>query len=162
MRLTVKASSISGRGVFAGDDIRAGELIHRMDGRRVSLIRCMIEIARGSVRIDDPLPIQRYEYLLLDEFSILFNHCCQPNAGVANEMDLVALADIPCGQEITFDYSLTMRPSLFAAFWRMPCNCQAPSCRKEIGDVRSVPLQQLQRCLQAGAVQDFILASLKG
>lgn len=103
MKLTVKGSPISGRGVFAEDDIRPGELIHRMGGRRISLIRCIAEIATGSIRIDDPLSIQKYRYLVLDEFSILFNHCCQANAGLANEVDLVALTDIPRGQEIAFD-----------------------------------------------------------
>jgi hypothetical protein len=161
VRLTVKASSINGRGVFAEDDIRQGELIHRMGGRRVSLLRCMAEIATGQIRIDDPLSIRKYEYLVLDEFSILFNHCCQANAGLANEVDMVALRDIPREEEITFDYSMTVRPSLYTTFWKMPCNCQAPLCRKEIGDVRSVPAQHLQKYVNAGALQDFILASLK-
>ena len=161
MRLTVKASPINGSGVFAEDPIRQGELIHRMGGRRVSLIRCIAEIVTRSIRIDDPLPIQKYKYLILDEFSILFNHCCQANAGVANEVDLVALTNISPGEEITFDYSMTVRPSLYTTFWKMHCNCGAPLCRKKIGDVRSVPLQHLQRYLNAGALQDFILASLK-
>jgi hypothetical protein len=160
VRLTVKASPINGRGVFAEDDIRQGELIHRMGGRRVSLLRCIAEIATGHIRIDDPLSVRKYEYLVLDEFSILFNHCCQANAGLASEVDMVALRDIPRGEEITFDYSMTVRPSLYTAFWKMPCNCQAPLCRKEIGDVRSVPAQHLQKYLDAGALQDFILASL--
>jgi hypothetical protein len=45
--------------------------------------------------------------------------------------------------------------------WRMPCNCGSPTCRREIGDVRSVPPQHLQKYLRAGALQDFILASLR-
>jgi hypothetical protein len=43
----------------------------------------------------------------------------------------------------------------------MPCNCGSPTCRREIGDVRSVPPQHLQKYLRAGALQDFILASLR-
>jgi hypothetical protein len=74
---------------------------------------------------------------------------------------LVALTDISLGEEITFDYSMTVRPSLYTTFWKMPCNCGTPLCRKKIGDVRSVPLQHLQKYLNAGALQDFILASLK-
>ena len=38
---------------------------------------------------------------------------------------------------------------------------RAPMCRKEIGDVRSVPPQHLQKYLRAGALQGFILASLR-
>ena len=132
-----------------------------MGGRRVSLLRCIAEIATGHIRIDDPLSIRKYEYLVLDEFSILFNHCCQANSGIANEVDLVALTDIARGEEITFDYSMTVRRSLYTVLWRMPCNCGSPMCRKEIGDVRSVPPQHLQRYVTAGALQDFIVASLR-
>jgi hypothetical protein len=161
VRLTVKASSINGRGVFAEDDIRQGELVHRMGGRRVSLMRCVWELATGAIRIDDPLSIRKYTYLVLDDFSIRFNHCCQANSGIANEVDLVALTDIARGEEITFDYSMTVRRSLYTVLWRMPCNCGSPMCRKEIGDVRSVPPQHLQRYVTAGALQDFIVASLR-
>jgi hypothetical protein len=160
MKLIVRPSAINGWGVFADDDIRQGELIHRMGGRKVSLMRCILEIAKGTIRIDDPLSIQKYRYLVLDDLSILFNHCCHANASLTGEVDLIALADIPRGQEITFDYSMTVRPSLFTALWKMPCNCAVPTCRKAIGNVRSVTPQQLQRYLQAGALQDFILASL--
>jgi hypothetical protein len=160
VRLTVKASPINGRGVFAEDDIRQGQLVHRMAGRRVSLLRCVWEVATGAIRIDDPLSIRKYTYLVLDDVSIRFNHCCQANSGIANEVDLVALTDIARGEEVTFDYSMTVRRSLYTALWRMPCNCGSPTCRKQIGDVRSVPPQHLQRYLRAGALQDFILKSL--
>ena len=56
---------------------------------------------------------------------------------------------------------MTVRPSLYTILWKMPCNCRAPLCRKKIGDVLSVPAQHLQKYLDAGALQDFILASLK-
>jgi uncharacterized protein len=160
MQLLVKASTISGRGVFAEQDIRKGQLIHRMGGRRISLARCIAEIAAGAIRIDDPLPVGKYEYLVLDEFSILFNHSCGANAGIANEVDLTALTDIPRGAEITFDYSMTVRASLFTAFWKMPCGCGASSCRGSVGDIRTVSEEHVQRYLQVGALQDFIVDSL--
>src|SRR5262245_21525962 len=160
MRLADKASTIAGRGVFAGIDIRKGELIHRMGGRRVSLLGCIAGMLTGAIRIGDPLPIRKYEYVVLDEFSILFNHSCSANAGIANEVNLVAMTDIPRGTEITFDYSMTGRASIFTAFWKMPCGCGAPSCRKSIGDIRTVSDEQVQRYLRAGALQDCIIDSL--
>ena len=160
MRLAVRTSTIAGRGVFAGVDIRKGELIHRMGGRRVSLLGCIAGVFTGAIRIDDALPIRKYEYVVLDEFSILFNHSCGANAGIANEVNLIALTDIPRGTEITFDCSMTVRASVFTAFWKMPCGCGAPSCRKTIGDIRTVPEEQVERYLQAGALQDFIIDSL--
>jgi hypothetical protein len=131
-----------------------------MGGRRVSLLACIAGVLTGDIRIDDALPIRKYEYVLLDEFSILFNHSCGANAGIANEVNLIALTDIARGTEITFDYSMTVRASVFTAFWKMPCDCGAPFCRKTIGDIRTVSHEQVQRYLQAGAVQDFIIDSL--
>lgn len=160
MRLAVNTSTIAGRGVFAGIDIRKGELIHRMGGRRVSLLGCIAGVLTGDIRIDDPLPIRKYEYIVLDEFSTLFNHSCAANAGIVNEVNLVALTDIARGTEITFDYSMTVRASVLTAFWTMPCGCGAPSCRKTIGDIRTVSEAQVQRYLRAGALQDFIIDSL--
>ena len=161
MRLAVKSSTIAGRGVFAEVDIRKGELIHRMGGRRVSLLGCIAAALTGAIRIGDPLPIRKYEYVVLDEFSILFNHSCGANAGIANEVNLIALIDIARGTEITFDYSMTLRASVLTAFRKMPCGCGAPSCRKTIGDIGTVPDEQVERYLQAGALQDFIIDSLK-
>jgi len=97
---------------------------------------------------------------VLDEFSILFNHSCGVNAGIANEVDLIALTDIPGGAEITFDYSMTVRASVFTANWKMPCGCGAPSCHKTIGDIRTVSGAQVQRYLRPGALQNFIVDSL--
>ena len=65
MRLAVQASTIAGRGVFTQVDIRKGELIHRMGGRRVSLLGCIAGVLTGDIRIGDPLPIRTYEYVVL-------------------------------------------------------------------------------------------------
>jgi len=161
MKLAVRDSGISGSGVFAEADIRQGEMIHRMGGKRVSLLRCGFGILTGSVRIDDPLPIQNYQFIVLDDFSIRFNHSCSANAGLKGEGDLVAVVDIPKGGEVTFDYSLTMRPSFYSTFWSMPCRCSSPLCRKVIRDIRSVPAGQVRTFLAAGAVQDFMLESAR-
>lgn len=157
MKLAVRDSGISGRGVFAEQDIRRGERIYRLGGERVSLLQCIGRVATGSVRMDDPLAIGKYTYIVLDDFSVRFNHSCEANAGIVGESDLVALVDIPRGQEVTFDYSLTVRPTVFTLLWRMPCQCGAASCRGTIGDIRSVPQERLRRYVKAGALQDFIL-----
>lgn len=162
MKLAVKGSAISGRGVFAGENIRRGEHIYRLGGERVSLLQCISGIVQGKIRMDDPLAIRKYEYIVLDDFSIRFNHSCEANAGLVGESDLVALVDIPCGQEITFDYSMTVRPSILTLFWGMPCKCGAATCRGSIGDIRSIAPQRLRAHMQAGALQDYMLDLFKG
>jgi SET domain len=148
-------------GVFAERDFKRGEVIHQMGGRRISYLRCVAEILAGRIRIDDPLQIGRNLYIALDDFSIRFNHSCEANAGIRAEGEMFALADIPRGTEIAFDYSMTVVPSHYSWFWRMPCRCGTPSCRKRIGDLHSVPRAKLRQYVEAGALQDYMLDYLR-
>ena len=63
----------------------------------------------------------------------LINHSCNPNCGLtfaADGVALIALRDIPKGEEITWDYSTT---SLDHG-WSMQCYCEMPQCRRIVGD----------------------------
>ena len=161
MDLSVKPSGISTKGVFAERDFKRGEVLHQMGGRRISYLRCVAEILTRRIRIDDPLQIGRNLYIALDDFSIRFNHSCEANAGIRRECELFALVDIPRGTEITFDYSMTVVPSHYSWFWKMSCNCGAPTCRKRIGDLSSVPPTKLRQYVEAGALQDYMLNYLQ-
>jgi hypothetical protein len=144
-------------GVFAERDFQRGEIIHQMGGRPISYLRCVAEILTGRIRIDDPLQIGRDLYIALDDFSIRFNHSCEANAGMRREAELFALVDIPRGHEIAFDYSMTVVPSYYSWVWRMSCSCGTPTCRKRIGDLRSVPGAKVRQYIEAGALQDYML-----
>jgi SET domain len=159
--LSVRSSCISTKGVFAERDFKRGQVIHQMGGRRLSYLRCVAEILTRHIRIDDPLQIGRNLYIALDDFSIRFNHSCEANAGIRRECELFALVDIPRGTEITFDYSMTVVPSHYSWFWKMSCNCGAPTCRKRIGDLSSVPPAKLRQYVEAGALQDYMLNYLR-
>lgn len=161
MDLSVRPSGISTMGVFADRDFARGEVIYRLGGRRISYLRCVAEILACRIRIDDPLQIGRNLYIALDEFSIRFNHSCEANAGMRGESELFALVDIPSGSEITFDYSMTVVPSHYSWFWRMACSCGAPTCRKRVGDLQSVPRAKLRQYIEAGALQDYMLDYLR-
>ncbi len=158
--LAVDNSGISGHGVFATRDIQSGSLIHRMNGKRASLLQCVAAIAKGSLNIDDPLQISRFGYIVLDEFSNRFNHSCEPNAALVNEADLVTVKPIAAGDEITFDYSLTVKHAFYTAFWRMPCRCGKASCRGEIGDIASVPERVIDLNVKRGTLQAYILSTI--
>jgi hypothetical protein len=54
---------------------------------------------------------------------VFVNHSCEPNAGIRQNQNLVALRKIRRGQEIRYDYSTTMEEDSFA----MQCLCGAPS-----------------------------------
>lgn len=155
--LTVKTTCRYGRGVFAASDIAKGTVIHVLSGERITLDEFVNRIFRGEERLDDPLQIGRRTYLDLDEFSRLFNHACEPNAGLRKTSELFALRNIRGGEEIVYDYSATIAPTV----WQMRCACHAGTCRKILGDIRSIPRRQLETYKQAGALQRYMKPLLK-
>lgn len=161
MTISVKPSSIAGFGVFANVPFAAGETIHVMSGKNISFVGAGIRVIRGQLTIDNPLNIGKYRYRLLDDPSVRFNHNCDPNAGLRKEAEMFAYRDIAAGEEITFDYSLTVLPTPFTARWRMPCGCGAPSCRGTVTDIRGVPSERIAELQRRGALQDFVLAWLE-
>ncbi len=145
-----------GQGIFAASDIKAGTFIHTLGGARISLDEFVARVRRGDERLDDALQIGKKTYLDLDEFSRLFNHSCAPSAGLRQANELFALRDIRPGEEITFDYSATVAPTV----WRMECRCGSPQCRRVLGDIRSIPKAQLDQYRKAGALQRYMQALL--
>ncbi len=62
-----------------------------------------------------------------------FNHSCDPNSGFSGQVFLVAMRDIDAGEEITFDYGMTVSESAGSDMvFRMACSCGSPLCRKTI------------------------------
>ena len=111
----------------------------------------------GEEYIDDPLQIGRRTYIDLDEFSRLFNHSCNPNAGMRKTSEIFALRDIRRGEQITYDYSMTVAPTV----WKMDCQCGSQNCRKTLGDVLSIPSDRIAEYKKAGALQRYMKLLLK-
>lgn len=157
MKLVVRSTGKYGRGVFAAEAIPKGVVIHVLAGERMTLDEFVSCISCGGERLDDPLQIGRRTYLDLDDFSRLFNHGCDPNAGLRKTSELFALRDIRAGEEIVYDYSATIAPTI----WAMRCLCGAASCRKTLGDIRSIPPRQLASYKRAGALQRYMKPLLR-
>jgi carboxylesterase len=148
---------------IATRDYAAGEIVHMMDGRRQSVWAGMAGMAALRSRMDGPLQIGVCSYLALDTDSGRFRHSCNANAAIRGARELFALRPISKGEAITFDYSMTRRPAIFARYFgyprgrRTPCNCRAPNCRGYIGDISTVPASQRQVYVDSGALQDFMV-----
>ena len=84
--------------------IDPGEEILRFAGPRIDLAQAL---AKGDLH-GNTLQIDEGWYLDLEEPGMLVNHACEPNAGVVDDVVLVALRPIARGEEIFFDYSTTM------------------------------------------------------
>jgi SET domain-containing protein len=136
-------SDISNHGTFAKQPIVKGELIaifggHVMDS---AAVQSLPEAARFMVLqvADDQFIGSRAE----SEFGVgdFVNHSCEPNAGIKGQIFLVAMRDIAVGEEITFDYAMTISAELFA---RMECSCKSKKCRGVVtcNDWQDKKLQQ--------------------
>jgi len=160
-KLELRETKKYGLGVFADENIREGQTIHLLTGEAISLAECIRRVKDGEETVDDPLQIEIELYLDLDYLSRAFNHSCDPSAGLRNRSELFALRNIRKGEEITYDYSATVGPNISAAMWQMPCCCSATSCRKQIGNILTLPPETLTRYQKLGALQDYIMLLLE-
>ncbi|MDX1253283.1 MAG: SET domain-containing protein-lysine N-methyltransferase [Gammaproteobacteria bacterium] len=128
-KIILKTSAAHGKGVFASEPIAAGEAILTFSG----------PVWRRSEADFTTYHLQIGEDLYLGPSSGLddyVNHCCQPNSGFREGLDLVALRAIQPGEEITWDYSTAIDEADFEGF---PCGCGASSCRGRVVSFRDLP-----------------------
>jgi SET domain-containing protein len=137
-RIQTRRSGVHGKGVFAVQDIAAGDTIIEYLGEIISWPEAQ---ARHP---HDPEQPNHTFYFHIDENHVIdgliggnssrwINHACEPNCE-AQEQDrrifIKALRDIAPGEELNFDYGLVIderyTPKLKAEY---PCWCGATSCR---------------------------------
>jgi len=140
----------NGKGVFAAVALAKGEIIFTFAGRVISLEEVM---AKGEQQ-SNPIQIDTQNYLDVESPGVFINHSCDPNAGIVNDSVLIALRDIPQGEEICFDYSTSMSENL----WTMDCRCRTGKCRGMIKDFHYLPPELKADYLELGIVQSFIVA----
>ena len=137
-----------GKGVFARSMIREGEEILRFAG---PLIDPETVDAKG-VRQCDPLQIGSELYVDIGPPGVFVNHSCAPNAGIRDDVRLVAITEIRDGDEIFYDYSTTMNEN----HWTLACLCRSTLCRGKIGDFKDLPRRTRHRYLRIGIVQSYL------
>ncbi len=146
--INVEPSPIAGVGVFALQDVPAGALVHRMVGDVATLDEMSVRVFAGAMAASDPFQIEDDLFLDLEEVSRSFNHSCDPNVYVRGDDELVALRPIPAGEEITFDYSTTMKydaekiRALGHEPWTCPCLCGVERCRGVIDEFKTLPQER--------------------
>lgn len=156
-KFVIKNTGKYGKGVFAKKDIKKGSIVHVLDGKKMTLADFIKKVNSGKEDIDDPFQIGRRSYIDLDTLSRLFNHSCDPNCGIRKKSEMFAIKDIKKGDEITYDYSVVIAPTV----WKMRCKCGSVKCRKTLGDVRSVPKKQLAVYKKLGALQGYMKVLLR-
>lgn len=122
-------------GVFARRLVRPGEMLAVWGGEVRSgaqLARLSPELRRYSLQVEEDLYVVSYRQGPAD----WINHSCEPNAGMCGQVVLTAMRDIPPGEEICYDYSMTDGSS----YDEFQCGCGTPSCRGRVsGDDWRLP-----------------------
>ncbi len=138
-----------GLGVFAKRTIAPWETILAFDGPIIDFA----ETKRRGPRECMAFQIGPNTYIDTQPPAVFVNHSCDPNAGIRNDKNLVALRLIRAGEEIRFDYSTTMEERSFT----MQCRCGAAGCRKLVTDFTTLPREVRSRYFAQGIVMSFIM-----
>jgi hypothetical protein len=132
--LEKRCSVTQGCGIFAREDIRKDERL-AIFGGKIMWIDEMYQIPENMQRFT----MQIEERFVLGpaspvpEDTDFFNHSCDPNSGFKGQVFLAAMRDIRAGEEITFDYGMTVSESVGSDMvFAMACACGSPCCRKTI------------------------------
>lgn len=134
--------------VIAKRDISKGELIYTFKGETISFnetkTRGEMECMSLQYGID--------KYIDTEAPGKYINHSCEPNAGIKNNFNLVALEDIKLHDEIRFDYSTTMDEDSY----EMDCRCNKPTCRKKVTDFKYLHIDLQKKYIDLDIAMDFI------
>jgi len=120
--------SIHGRGMFAKEDIKKGEIIMIKAGHVMPITDAMESeriLGEFSIQISDMFSIAPKTVEDINDESIFINHSCSPNIGPFGQITFVALKDITSDEEICYDYAMTT-----SRYYRLVCNCGSDNCRK--------------------------------
>lgn len=138
MKIHIGKSKTHGWGVFASRDIKIGELLFIMRGKKVSFL---IDNQKKADAIDyDIVGLGKNIWLNPRSYVAYINHSCKPNAGIRGKIKVVALCDIKKDEEVTMDYSLSESD----IFWGFKCSCGVKTCRKSVKSIQFIPKQVLR------------------
>ena len=105
------------------------------------------------------LPIDYNLFLDLSDkknHSKFINHSCEPNCGIKNRTQIVAMKNIKKGEEITIDYSMVLYDYDYYN-WKgnIKCACGSKNCTGERGGYKNLSLSQKKR--YKGFISEFLL-----
>ena len=127
-----------GKAVFATRAIAAGEIVAVWSGRIIpaqDLDFLTPEIRMHTVQVEEDLYLAS---LTAQEPPDFINHSCDPNAGLAGQITIVAMRHILPGEQVTIDYAMCDG----SHYDEFDCGCGAPCCRGRVsgGDWRNPSL----------------------
>src|SRR3989344_6829156 len=140
-KAVIKDAGDKGKGLFAITNIQKGEVIFNWEGELIYEAE-MASWLPSDVR-DHAIQFAPDKWIDTNREGRYSNHSCNPNAGIEGLFKLVALRDIPAGEEITWDYDTTENSD-----WVMEtCRCGSQDCRKLIKGYRFLSKETKEKLL---------------
>ena len=132
-RVEARPSPIQGRGGFARERIRSGEVVVINGGSPMTEVE--FRAFQAQAERYDAIQIGEDLHLVdisggMERAGVSLNHSCDSNLWMRDAVMLVARRDIEADEEVTVDYALfTTQPD-----WalELACNCGSPDCRHVI------------------------------
>jgi len=146
-KVEVKETGKYGKSLFAKQDFQKDEIVLRIEGNIVTTPTIYtIPIDFGKY-IDD----QRYGKCLC--------HSCEPNCGIKNRTEIVAMRDILVGEEITVDYAMFV-PEYGNEITEeeLVCHCGSKNCRGRLGAYNRLPDDIKKK--YKGYISEYLLKSV--
>ena len=132
IKTEIRISDTEGRGLFAKDPIRKGEIVSVRGGHIISRqMEKKIKKPDGywGYPIADEFVLAPINTQEVEDVMMFLNHSCEPNVGILGQIIFVAMRSIDSGEELTIDYAM------FGANKEpMRCNCRYTDCRGLITD----------------------------
>jgi len=129
-------SPMGGLGVFAKRFIKQGDEICIMQGDIVKPTEGLDEYI-----ITDILQISYSYCIFLRAEYRYFNHSCNANATIIDIATLKAIKDINIGEEITYNYAMTVSPN---SGWKMECKCRGENDIHTISSIDFEPISKIR------------------
>jgi hypothetical protein len=133
MKIYVGKSKMHGKGLFAKRNIKKGEIVFIIKGKKVNFL--ISDKKRAEIAGFNWIGWGKNTWVDPVNYGIYFNHSCEPNTGIKGRVTVVALHNIKKDEEVTFDYSLNESD----IFWHIKCYCNSKNCRKIIKSIQFLP-----------------------
>ena len=141
-KIEVRSDGLEGRGVFATEKIKQGEVVAVKVGHVVisdQLSEITVSVGDYALQIHDRFYLSPISKAEVDRMTIFINHSCDPNVGFDGQITYVAMRDIEPEEELCHDYAMERTDN-----YSLDCRCGSDLCRGRVTgeDWKDPELQQ--------------------
>ncbi|MAH06697.1 hypothetical protein CMI38_00420 [Candidatus Pacearchaeota archaeon] len=135
LKIILRENKKYGKSLFAKKAINKGEIIAVFDGQVYEANKCSDLPNEAPLKVrDHAIQFEKHKWRDSNGLARFISHSCEPNCGIKESFKIVAIKDIPNGEELTYDYDMTENSD-----WKLICKCDSANCRKLIRGYRFLP-----------------------